>query len=243
VVDEALREGYTVRALVRNRDRAPQWPPQVEVVVGDLTRPESLSPAVAGINSVIFVHGTYGGAQGAAEFVDYGGVRNVLVALGDQKIRIALMTAIGVTDRRGVHDWKRRGERLLRASGLPYTIVRPGWFDDNEPDQHRLILLQGDRRQSGTPRDGVVARQQIAKVLVGSLRSLEAVHKTFELIAETGPEPEDFDGLFATADPDAEQAVDGAHDAANMPLDEEPERVIKELKDVLARSAGARSHE
>lgn len=42
------------------------------------------------------------------------------------------MTAIGVTNREGddnrqteAHDWKRRGERLVRASGLPYTIVRP----------------------------------------------------------------------------------------------------------------------
>jgi len=41
---------------------------------------------------------------------------------------------IGVTNREGdynrqteAHDWKRRGERLVRASGLPYTIVRPGW--------------------------------------------------------------------------------------------------------------------
>jgi uncharacterized protein YbjT (DUF2867 family) len=46
--------------------------------------------------------------------------------------------AIGVTNRDGnynrqaeAHDWKRRGERLVRASGLPYTIVRPGWFDYN----------------------------------------------------------------------------------------------------------------
>jgi uncharacterized protein YbjT (DUF2867 family) len=188
---------------------------------------------VAGIDAVIFVHGTYGGDQGAAEAVDYGGVRNVLVALGDRKVRIALMTAIGVTDRKGVHDWKRRGERMVRASGLPYTIVRPGWFDYNEPDQHRLVLLQGDRRQSGTPRDGVVGRQQIAEVLVRSLGSQEAVRKTFELIAETGPEPDNFDSLFATADADAERALDGVHDAANMPLDEEPEQVEEDLKNVL----------
>lgn len=232
VVDEALRRGHSVRALVRNRDRAPQWPPQVEVVAGDLTRPESLSQAVAGIDAVIFVHGTYGGDQGAAEAVDYGGVRNVLFALGRHKVRIALMTAIGVTDRKGVHDWKRRGERLVRASGMPYTIVRPGWFDCNEPDQRRLVLLQGDRRQSGTPRDGVVARQQIAEVLVRSLGSSKAARKTFELIAETGPEPDDFDRLFATADPDAERALDGVHDAANMPLDEEPEQVKADLKNV-----------
>ena len=191
---------------------------------------------MSGIDAVVFTHGAVGGDSKGAETVDYGGVRNVLAALGVRNVRIALMTAIGVTDRRGAHDWKRRGERLVRASGLSYTIVRPGWFGYNQPDQHRLVLLQGDRRRSGTPRDGVVARQQLAEVLVHSLRSQNALCKTFELIAETGPEPDDFDALFAMADPDAERALDGVHDAANMPLDEEPTRVIADLKDLPARS-------
>jgi uncharacterized protein YbjT (DUF2867 family) len=94
----------------------------------------------------------------------------VLAALGGRSPRIALMTAIGVTNREGdynrrteAHDWKRRGERLVRASGLPYTIVRPGWFDYNKPDEHQLILLQGDRRHAGDPSDGVIARRQLAQ--------------------------------------------------------------------------------
>lgn len=62
------------------------------------------------------------------------------------------------------HDWKRRGERLVRASGLGYTIVRPGWFDDNDADQQRLVMLQGDRRWASDPSDGVVSRAQIAQV-------------------------------------------------------------------------------
>jgi uncharacterized protein YbjT (DUF2867 family) len=44
--------------------------------------------------------------------------------------RIALMSSIGVTNRTGAynrateaHDWKRRSERLVRATGHPYTIV------------------------------------------------------------------------------------------------------------------------
>lgn len=80
------------------------------------------------------------------------------------------------------HDWKRRAERLVRASGHPYTIVRPGWFDYHARDEHRLVLLQGDRRQSGTPADGVIAREQIAEVLVAALSDEAAVNKTFELV-------------------------------------------------------------
>jgi hypothetical protein len=54
-------------------------------------------------------------------------------------------------------------------------------------DQHQLVFLQGDERQSGTPSDGVVSRRQIAEVLVGSLVSDQALGKTFELVATTGP--------------------------------------------------------
>lgn len=68
----------------------------------------------------------------------------------DTPVRIALMTTIGVTERLSswnqrteVHDWKRRSERLVRASGHIYTIVRPGWFDYNNDDEHRIVMLQG----------------------------------------------------------------------------------------------------
>ncbi len=94
---------------------------------------------------------------------------------------------------------RRRAQRL-RASGQPYPIVRPGWFDSNRPDQHRLVLLQGDTRHAGDPSDGVVARRQIAQVLVHSLNSDPAVRKTFELVAEPGPAPtpENLDTLLAS---------------------------------------------
>jgi uncharacterized protein YbjT (DUF2867 family) len=177
-----------------------------------------------------------------AESVDYGGVRNVLAALGSRKARIALMTSIGVTNRTGdynrateAHDWKRRSERLVRASGLPYTIVRPGWFDYNGPNEHRLVLLQGDTRQAGNSSDGVIARRQIAEVLIRSLSSNHALRKTFELIATTGPAQDDFDALFASLDADPQGALNGVRDMANQPLDDEPQRVREDLDAVLAR--------
>ncbi len=234
VVARAVREGHAVRVLVRDAGRAGCFPPGVELAVGDLTRADSLEAAVAGIDAVVFTHGTYGGGLDAARAVDYGGVRNVLAALDGREARVALMTAIGVTDRKGAHDWKRRGERLLRASGLPYTIVRPGWFDYNTSAQRRLVMLQGDRRQSGTPRDGVIARDQLAEILVRSLRSPAALRKTFELVAENGPEPADVEALFAALDPDAADALDGVHDMANMSLAGEPEQVQGDLKGVRA---------
>lgn len=240
VVEEALRQGHAVRALVRNPGKARRLPPEAEVVLADVTRPDTLPGAVDGVDAVVFTLGSDGAGKVGAESVDYGGVRNVLGALGPRTARIALMTAIGVTNRTGTynrtteaHDWKRRSERLVRASGLPYTIVRPGWFDYNGPDEHRLALLQGDARQAGDSSDGAIARRQVAEVLVRSLSSDHALRKTFELVATAGQAAEDFDALFAPLDADPPGALDGVRDMANMPLEGEPKPVRDDLNQAI----------
>ncbi|MGD0635864.1 MAG: SDR family oxidoreductase [Beijerinckiaceae bacterium] len=246
VVEEAIGQGHAVRALAHNPGKARQLPPEAQVVIGDVTRPETLAGAVEGVDAVVFTLGSDGAGRVGAESVDYGGVRNVLSALGSRRARIALMTSIGVTNRNGAYnrateaqDWKRRSERLVRAGGLPCTIVRPGWFDNNRPDEHRLVLWQGDTRWAADPSDGVVARRQIAEVLVRSLSSDHALRKTFELVAIKGPEPEDFDPLFAALDADRQGALDGVHDMANMPLGEEPQRIRDDLNAALVRQSAA----
>jgi uncharacterized protein YbjT (DUF2867 family) len=224
-VAEALRQGYGVRALVRERDRAARiLPDGVEFAVGDLTRPETLATATTGIDAVVFTHGSTTSERDVRD-TDYAGVANVLKALGNRRVRVSLMTAIGVTaPGMPYRQWKLRGERLVRASGNPYTIVRPGWFDYNQPGERRIVLLQGDRRQSGTPADGVIARDQIARVLIDSLGNDAALNKTFELVAEAGTEQKDLTATFAALAADPRGSVDGAEDNVSLPLDDEPER-------------------
>ncbi|WP_372487436.1 SDR family oxidoreductase [Stenotrophomonas lacuserhaii] len=242
VVEEALNSGYRVRALVRDRARAEKiLPVQASLIVGDVTQLETLPAAVDGVAGIIFTHG---GGAGEARDVDYGAVRNTLFALGGRPARVALMTAIGVTrpidaarleaETRG---WKRRSERLLRASGLPYTIVRPGWFDYNEANQHQLVFLQGDRRRTGTPRDGVVARRQIAQVLVASLSSAAADRKTLELVAEQGAAQTDLDPLFASLASDPSDALDAVRDQDNLPLAGEPASFREDLQRITQPSS------
>ncbi|MGC4051421.1 MAG: SDR family oxidoreductase [Paludibaculum sp.] len=244
VVEVALEKGYSVRALVRSKAKAERMPKQVRVILGDVTVPETLSAAVEGVDAVVFTLGSDGQGKAGAEMIDYGGVRNVLMALGGRQARIALMTSIGVTDRSSSynrstesHDWKRRAERLVRASGMPHTIVRPGWFDYNGPSEHKLVFLQGDERHTGTPKDGVIARRQIAEVLVASLSSPGATGKTFELIAVAGPAQQDMEPLFAALDADKDGSLDAARDIDNQPFEDEPERVRDDVKTVLALGA------
>jgi uncharacterized protein YbjT (DUF2867 family) len=115
VVKEAVRQGHKVRALVRSESKGRQLPSEAEAVVGDLTRSESLAVAVQGMEAIVFTHGSDGGGKKGAEGVDYGGVRNVLQALGSAKPRIALMTAIGVTYREGSYNKGSRQNSDFKA--------------------------------------------------------------------------------------------------------------------------------
>src|SRR5271157_5951276 len=78
VVDEAIRQGHAVRALVRNPSKARQLPPEAQVVVGDVTRPETLPGTVDGVDAIVLTLGSSGAGRVGAENVDYAGVRNVM---------------------------------------------------------------------------------------------------------------------------------------------------------------------
>jgi uncharacterized protein YbjT (DUF2867 family) len=234
VVTAAERHGLDVRALVRDPTRAERLLPGADLVTGDLEQPDTLRAAVSGVDAVVFTHGG-NGSPDAALRIDYGGVAAVLQALDGRTPRLALMTSIGVS-RPGAYggstgqllDWKRRSERLVRVSGAPYTVVRPGWFDAVGPGDDRLVLEQTDTGNGG------IGRDQLAEVLVRSLLTDTAVGRTFELFAEAGPAPTDWSGLFGALTPDPAGGLDAAGDPATLPpVGEEPTAV----QDDLARLA------
>ncbi|MDE2566613.1 MAG: hypothetical protein KGL50_12575, partial [Burkholderiales bacterium] len=83
-------------------------------------------------------------------------------------------------------------------------------------------------------------RRQIAQVLVASLGCESARGKTLELVAERGPAQSDLEPMFAalTADaPSEANGFDAMRDMANMPLEQEPQRVREALRDAMASSA------
>jgi uncharacterized protein YbjT (DUF2867 family) len=230
VVAAAQRHDLDVRALVRDPARAERLLPGADLVAGDLEKPDTLTPAVSGVDAIVFTHGG-NGSPDTARRIDYGGVAAVLQALDGRTPRIALMTSIGVS-RRGAYggstgqllDWKRRSERLVRASGAPYTIVRPGWFDAVGAGDDRLVLEQTDTGNGG------IGRDQLAEVLVRSLLTDTAVGRTFELFAEPGPALTDWPGLFGALTPDPAGGLDAAGDPATLPaVGEEPPAVQEDL--------------
>ncbi|EFN7455490.1 SDR family oxidoreductase [Escherichia coli] len=153
VVNTAIAMGHQPVTLVRNRRKIKLLPRGTDIFYGDVSIPETLTDLPKDIDAIIFTLGSDGQGRIGARAIDYGGVRNILRIFMDTPVRIALMTTIGVTERLSswnqrteVHDWKRRSERLVRASGHIYTIVRPGWFDYNN-DGLELYIYRSRRRK------------------------------------------------------------------------------------------------
>ncbi|MEU2955775.1 SDR family oxidoreductase [Streptomyces xanthochromogenes] len=231
VVAAAAARGLTPVALARDAARARKvLPAGTEIVTGDLTEPDTLVKAIADVDAVVLVHGSDDDARPESfERIDYGGVANMLSALGERRPRIVLQTTIFVTRRdhyfnNGGHalDWKRRSERLVRLSGAPYTIVRPGWLDAGEGGAY-LRIEQGDTGEAG------IGRDILGALLVEALLDDTALGRTFEVFSGLGPATTDFTALFSRAEPDVPGALDAVEDRPNMPLDDEPARVRDDL--------------
>lgn len=87
--------------------------------------------------------------------------------------------------------WKRKAERYLIASGLPYTIVHAGGLS-NEPGGKQELVLTLDDSSAGTE-SKMVPRADVAEVIMQALQHDEFRCRSFDLRA-TGkpPAPEDF---------------------------------------------------
>lgn len=93
---------------------------------------------------------------------------------------------------------RRAAERTLRASGLPWTIVRPTWLTDDPPGSHAVTLTQDPYA------DGMLSRQDLAAALVAAAEQPAARGKTFALFNQPGEPPNDWASAFAALAPDHE---------------------------------------
>lgn len=230
VVTQALEQGYQVRALVRNL-RKDYFDERVERFIGDLTLPKTLAGITDGIDAIIFTQGNYADPEN----VDYQGVKRIIQGL-KTPTKLVLMSTIYsvlvVPDQRFDNGcaWKRRTERLVRASGQPYTIVRPSWFDCCAINEQQLFITQGRTNYSLTAKDGGVSRVQLAQTLVQALTEPDAEGKTIELFAQKGARTTDFSALFGSAKKDIiTSTFDTFYDPNNRPFVREPSFVVQDL--------------
>jgi uncharacterized protein YbjT (DUF2867 family) len=121
VVNALAAADQQVRALVHS-DTAPGLPPGVEAVSGDLNRPESLAGALAGVRGVFLLPG-YADMERLLAEVRAAGVERVVLLSGSS-------AASGDTSN-AVSAYMIRSEDAVRASGVPFTILRPFGFMSN----------------------------------------------------------------------------------------------------------------
>jgi uncharacterized protein YbjT (DUF2867 family) len=121
VVQALAAAGQAVRALTRS-DSASGLPPGVAPVAGDLNRPESLSAALAGVRGVFLLPG-YEDMEGVLAEMRGAGVERVVLLSGS--------SAQSGDTSNAVSAYMIRSEDAVRASGVPWTILRPYGFMSN----------------------------------------------------------------------------------------------------------------
>jgi uncharacterized protein YbjT (DUF2867 family) len=189
-------EGYAVRALVRDRAKSGDLGADVEVVEGDVTKPETLAAATKGADYVVSTIGASSAQPpNNPENVDYGGVANLAKAAKAAGAKhVVLMSSIGAGDENPATPlnrmfgmvllWKGKGEQALRDSGVPYTIVRPGGLVDCEPGKEALLIAAGDAAVSGR-----ICRADVALVMADALKNPAAAGKTIALVGDPKGQP------------------------------------------------------
>lgn len=183
--------GDTVRALIRNPDHAADVSAAgARAVVCDLESPSAdIAAAIDGTDAVVFAAGA-GPGSGAERkrTMDLGGaVALIEAALQVQTARYVMVSAIGVDDPRAAEgvfraylEAKRQADDALRASGLAYTIVRPGGLTD-DPGTGAIATVAQSASGAEIPRDDVAA------TLAAVLAEPRTAGLTFDLLAGDVP--------------------------------------------------------
>ncbi len=195
----------TTRSIAEARQRLGADAAGVEWIEADLRDADAARRSLAGVDRVICVIGSRELAgDNSAEFVDYGAVRNLVDAARAERVKqVVLLSAIGTTDKdsianklfKGALEWRYKGEQYLRASGVPYTVVRPAGLVNEPAGAKGVKLWQGDDWKSHVRK--TISRDDLALVLIESLREPGARNTSFEITNEVAESPGSWRGQLA----------------------------------------------
>lgn len=172
VVEFLQQRGTPVRLLVRDRERAETaFGDDLDLVVGDALTAQ-LGPILTDVDAIISTLGSRDVHGGGLQKVDLPATLRLAAAAKEAGLaHFVLCSTIGAVPTAGVPqqmlEWfapKGEAEAGLRASGVPFTIIRPGGLFDGLTDDPRMIDCQ-----------------QVAQALVGALSRPDALGATFEL--------------------------------------------------------------
>ena len=179
-------DGDEVVALIRNpEDSGDVREAGATPVVCDLEADgeDAVAEAVAGADAVVFAAGAGpGSGPERKETMDYGGaVKLIAAAKANGIARYLMISSMGASPDAGGDDTfavyqraKGRADADLMASGLAWTIVRPGGLTD-DPGSGRVTLAERVER-------GKIPRDDVAAVLRACLDEPRTAGRVFELV-------------------------------------------------------------
>lgn len=150
VVTQLVGKGKSVRVLTRNPSAATHLAHLgIELANGDARDTSSLEPAMSGVTTVVSaIHGLFGSGGVTPKSIDRDGNCNLIGAAVARSADVILMSTIGASANHPMELFRMKwaAEEKLRASGLPWTIVRSSAFADTWIE---LLRLSADK--SGRP--------------------------------------------------------------------------------------------
>ncbi len=180
-VQELLARGVPasdVVAVVRTRGKAADLAAHgVQVREADYARPETLGAALAGVDRLLLVSSSEPGQRVAHHTAV---IAAATTAGASRIVYTSMLNADDTTNPlAGEHQ---DSERALRAAGVPFTLLRNGWYTENYTDQLDQYLARGEiRGAAGSGRISAAARQDYAAAAAAALRQDEEGNRTYEL--------------------------------------------------------------
>lgn len=192
VVLQALTKGYKVRCLVRNFRKASflkEW--GVELVYGDLTRPETIPPCLKGITAIIDASTSRPDELDALKKVDWDGKLYLIEAAKAAKIkRFIFFSAQNAEQFNNIPLMKLKSgiEIKLKQSDIPYTIFRLTGFYQGLIEQYAIPILENLPIWVTNENTYIsyMDTQDIAKFCLRSLQIPKTINKTFFLSGSKG---------------------------------------------------------
>ena len=181
VLKELVKRNANVRALVRKREASAKIPKGVEVVVGDLLDPISMRKALEGVDKLYLLNAV------VPDELTQGLIPYNLAK--EMKLKhIVYHSVFKVEAFKDVPHFasKLAIESALRAFDVPFTIIRPNLFFQNDTSL-KTVLMQGGVYPIplGIPGVSAVDTRDIAEAAAIALTSDGHMGKTYNL---NGPE-------------------------------------------------------
>lgn len=179
VVRGLLEKNHEVKVLTRNAEKAKNLPDGVQAVIGDLLEVETVRRIFNDVDSVFLLNGS-SPAESQEGIMAVNGARMAGVK------RLVYLSAMGLEDAPHLpHLGAKIGiEYAVKKSGIPYTILRPNNFFQNDSNWFKEAILNNGIYPQPFGNKGMsrVDVRDIAEAAVIALTSNKGEGETYNLV-------------------------------------------------------------